>query len=126
MLSNTYKIERKHIEELILTCFLNQHRTLEMDKLEYEAYKLPFELFKASRTIKMIAKAIYNLQSENIPIDDETVLCYIKKHAEINVDEFLQITCLCWMSFDSMCLYLNRLKNIEKEEEKMRVLEKLR
>jgi len=72
-----YNIQREHIEGLILSCFLNQHRTLEMDKMEFEAYKLPFELFKANNTHKMISKAIYNLQCEKLPVDDVNVHAYI-------------------------------------------------
>lgn len=125
-LTDIYKIERKHIEHLILTCYLNQHRTLELDKLEYEASKIPFELFKASMTTKAIAKAIYNLQVENMPVDDECVLSYLSSRIKIDLKEFEDIITKLWISFPSMNLYLNRLKVLDKEEQKLKVLEMMR
>lgn len=121
-MNTNINVQRIHIEQLILSCFLNQNRSLPLDELEFKDIKLPFELFKASRTTKMIAKAIYNLQVENKPIDDLTVLCYIEKHAQINKQEFLEISCRLWVSFDTMNNYLKELRLIDKEEEKERIL----
>ena len=121
-----YNIKREHIEGLILSCFLNQHRTLELDKLEFEAYKLPFELFKANNTHKMISKAIYNLQCENTPIDDVLIHDYITKRTKLNEDEYLQVHCYTWCSFETMLSYLEQLKIMDEEKKRMEILKGLR
>ena len=121
-----YNIQREHIEGLILSCFLNQHRTLEMDKMEFESYKLPFELFKANNTHRLIAKAIYNLQCENIPVDDIIVHTYITKRAKLNEDEYLQTSCYTWCSFETMLAYLKQLQELEKEDERINLLKGLK
>lgn len=123
---NNYQIKRFHVEALILSCFLNQNRTLELDKLEFETYKLPFELFKASNTTKMIAKAIKLFQDENKPIDDILIQDFIEsKTDKLNVNEYLEIMSYCWCSFDTMISYLNVLKEINKEDEKRKLLDEL-
>ena len=121
-----YNIKREHIEGLILSCFLNQHRTLELDKIEFEAYKLPFELFKANNTHRMIAKAIYNLQIERTLIDDVLVHDYITSKAKLNEDEYLQVHTYTWCSFDTMLSYLKQLENMDKEEKRLELLKGLR
>lgn len=121
-----YNIKREHIEGLILSCFLNQHRTLELDKIEFEAYKLPFELFKANNTHRMIAKAIYNLQIENTPIDDVLIHDYITSKAKINEDEYLQVHTYTWCSFETMLSYLKQLEIMDKEGKRFELLKGLR
>ena len=121
-----YNIKREHIEGLILSCFLNQHRTLELDKMEFEQYKLPFELFKANNTHRMIAKAIYNLQNENKVVDEVLVYDYITKRTKLNEDEYLQVHSYTWCSFDTMLSYLKMLEDLDKEEKKMELLRGLR
>lgn len=121
-----YTVKREHIEGLILSCFLNQHRTLELDKMEFEAYKLPFELFKANNTHRMIAKAIYNLQNENKVVDDVLVHDYIVSKAKLNEDEYLQVHTYCWCSFETMISYLKMLQEIDMEEKRMELLKGLR
>ena len=121
-----YQIKREHIEGLILSCFLNQHRTLELDKMEFEAYKLPFELFKANNTHKMIAKAIYNLQIEKRPVDEILIHDYISKRAKLNEDEYLQTCSYTWCSFETMEHYLKELELLDREDEKMKLLKGLR
>ena len=121
-----YNIKREHIEGLILSCFLNQHRTLELDKMEFESYKLPFELFKANNTHKMIAKAIYNLQIEKRPVDENLIHDYISKRAKLNEDEYLQVHTYTWCSFDTMLGYLKILEDLDIEEKRMELLKGLR
>jgi hypothetical protein len=121
-----YNIKREHIEGLILSCFLNQHRTLELDKMEFEQYKLPFELFKANNTHKMIAKAIYNLQNENKVVDEVLIHDYITSKAKLNEEEYLQVHSYTWCSFDTMLSYLKMLEDLDKEEKRMELLRGLR
>ena len=121
-----YNIQREHIEGLILSCFLNQHRTLELDKMEFEEYVLPFELFKANNTHKMISKAIYNLQQDNIPIDDINVHTYITKRAKLDEEEYLQTSCYTWCSFQTMLAYLKQLEDLDKEEKRIELIKGLR
>lgn len=119
---NNYNIQRLHIEQLILSCFINQNRTLPMDEMEFKDIKIPFELFRANRTTKMIAKAIYNLQEEDKPVDDVNVITYIQKHTTLNEQEFLEINCMTWVGFDTMNLYLKQLKDLDDEEKKNEIL----
>jgi hypothetical protein len=121
-----YNIKREHIEGLILSCFLNQHRTLELDKMEFEQYKLPFELFKANNTHRLIAKAIYNLQNENKVVDDVLIHDYISSKAKLNEEEYLQVHSYTWCSFETMLSYLKMLEDLDKEEKRMELLRGLR
>lgn len=117
-----YTIQRNHIEGLILSCLLNQHRTLELDKLEFEEYKLPFELFKANYTHRMVAKAIYNLQCEGIPVDDVIIHDYISKKTKLNEEEYLQLHCYTWCSYETMLAYVKMLKDLDEEESRLNLL----
>lgn len=117
-----YTIQRNHIEGLILSCLLNQHRTLDLDKIEFEAYKLPFKLFKANYTHRMVAKAIYNLQCEGIPIDDVIVHDYISKKTKLNEEEYLQLHCYTWCSYETMLAYVKMLKDLDEEESRLNLL----
>lgn len=122
----SYEIERLHIEQLILSCFINQLRTNELDQLEFREYRLPFELFKANRTNALCAKAILNLQEQDRPIDDLLILCYIEKHEPINETEWLELVSNLWSTFDTMILYLDQLRELDKEEIKINRLKAIR
>lgn len=121
-----YNIERKHIEDLILSCFLNSHILTPLDEIELNEAKIPFELFKASRTNKMTAKAIHNLSEKGLPYDDVNVLYYIKEQTEINEHEYFQISCSGVVCYDTMMKYIKRLEIIDKEEEMERAIRNLR
>ena len=123
---NNYEITRNHIEGLILSCFLNQHRTLELDKMEYEAYKLPFELFKANYTHRIVAKAVYNLQLEKRPVDENIVHDYLTKRVKFDEMEYLVLHSYTWVSFETMLMYLRELENINREDEKIELLKGMR
>ena len=94
--------------------------------MEFEAYKLPFELFKANNTHRLIAKAIYNLQTENNPVDDVNVHTYITKRAKLNEDEYLQVHCYTWCSFETMQSYLKQLQSLDDEEKRFELMKGLR
>lgn len=97
-----------------------------MDKIEFETYKLPFELFKANNTHRLIAKAIYNLQTENNPVDDVNVHTYITKRAKLNEDEYLQVHTYTWCSFETAMSYLKQLESLDEEEKRIELLKGLR
>ena len=122
---NSNPIQRKHIENLILSCYLNQLYAHDLDKMEFNEAKIPFELFKASRCNKMIAKAIHNLQEDNKPVDDLNVLTYIQKFTEISETDFMEVSSTLWCTFDTMNLYIKQLKEIDEEETKQKILEGL-
>jgi hypothetical protein len=94
--------------------------------MEFEAYKLPFELFKANNTHKMIAKAIYNLQNENKVVDEVLIHDYITSKTKLNEEEYLQVHTYTWCSFDTMLSYLKMLEDLDKEEKRMELLRGLR
>ena len=117
------QIQRQHIEETILCAFLYQNISLPMDEIELKDTKIPFKLFKANRTIRMVAKAIHILQEEKTPIDEVNVMCYIEKHTTINSEEMLSLLKHSIVSYDSMTYYLNQLIEIDREEEKIKILQ---
>ena len=94
--------------------------------MEFEAYKLPFELFKANNTHRLISKAIYNLQCENLPVDDVNVHAYITKRAKLNEDEYLQTSSYTWCSFETMLSYLKQLQSLGDEEKRIELIKGLR
>lgn len=118
-------ILRIHIERQILSSFINQQYTHILDEIEFKDMRLPFELFLSNRAIKMTAKAIYNLQEEKKPIDDLNVLCYIEKHASINEVEWLEIIAKNPLTFDTMNLYMNQLREMHEEQIKNEILESI-
>jgi len=121
-MNTNHTIQRHHIETLILISFLNQDKSNEIDQMEFREYRLPFELFKANKTYKLVAKAIRNLQDENKPIDEVTVISYITKHIEINQHEYLELLSHVGCTFDTMILYLDYLREIDEEEKKRELL----
>lgn len=117
-----HNIERLHIEKYIIATFLDQNNSFPMDEVELRDAKIPFELFKANRLTKMISKAIYNFQQEAKPIDEDLILCYIQKHSNVNLEEWMAISCVKGGSFDSMNFYIKELQKIDKEENNLRLL----
>ncbi|MCH7590840.1 response regulator [PVC group bacterium] len=82
-----------------------------LDKMEYEDFKLPYNLFNANRTNKLIAKAIFNLQEENKPVSDLTVHYYITKIIQINQDEYINLVLRSIMNDFEM--YKEELSNLK-------------
>lgn len=112
---NDYRLE---IEQLILSSFLFQDIMSELDKIEFEDYILPYELFKANRTHKLISKAIFNLKEKKVPVSDLTVLNYIEENTEINNMEFLNVISKSCVTFDTTMKYIEHLKDIDEKENK--------
>jgi hypothetical protein len=94
----------------------------ELDKLEYEDYTLPYELFKANRTHKLIAKAIFNLKEQKVPVSDLTVHNYIEEITEINQSEFIDLISKTCVTFDTALKYIEHLRDIDKKESKLNKL----
>ncbi len=115
-------IQRVHIEQLILSSFINQLRTNEIDQIEFQDMRIPFKLFKANKTHQLVAKAIFNLQEESKMIDDVNILAYIERFTTVNENEFLDASCCLWTTFDTMMGYLKMLEEIDREEEKHKIL----
>ena len=120
---NNYTIQRKHIEQLILSTLINGHLSHPMDESEFEQYKIPFKLFKANRTHTLTAKAIHNLREEGKNVDDVNVLCYIQKHTTLNEQEYLEVSSYTWTTFDMMIKWVEQLKEIDQEEKMNKMLE---
>jgi len=119
---NDYQVTRKNIEALILSCFLNQNRTLPLDEIEFKDYKLPYEIFKGNKTNKIIAKAIHNLQEKKQPINDEIILDYIQERMTINPNDYFEVSNYTWCTFDTAVDYIERLKVIDADEIKLSLL----
>jgi len=116
---------RKDIEELLLSCYLNQDRTNELDKMEFNDYIIPYELFKATRTNKLIAKAIFVLQENKMPISEITVINFIQEKTQINEVEVLEVLGSLWCTFDTFLKYIQVLKDLDKEFKRKSMLEDL-
>ncbi len=118
MLTN-YRVE---IEQVVLVSYLFQDIMSELDKMEYEDYKLPYELFKSTRTNKLIAKAIFNLQEQKKPVSDLTVHYYVTEKTSINESEYIDLISKLPVTFDTMKKYLTHLEEIDKDEKKSNLL----
>jgi hypothetical protein len=116
---------RLAIEEMILSSFLFQEFNNELDLMEYKDFKLAYDLFRANRTTKLVAKAIRNLQEEDQVVSDLTVLEYIEQRTKFDQDEMISLLSKNGVTFDTMVKYLNRLREMEKEHSKHNILKGL-
>lgn len=116
---------RLEIEHIILASYLNQKMSNEFEQSLFENELMPYELFKASRTNKLCAKAIYVLQKDKKPICDITVLNFIENKTEVNQNEWINLMCKCDTSFNLMESYLQQLREIDEEDSKMDILKGL-
>lgn len=122
---NNYQIQRLHIEQLILSTLINAHLSHPMDEMEFESYKVPFELFKANKTTKTVAKAIFVLRRDKKNVDDMNVLSFIKEHMAFNEHEYLEVSSYTWTTFDMMVKWVKQLEEIAEAEEKENILKGL-
>lgn len=110
-------IAREHVEKHILGSILNGHVCPPLDEMEFMDLQIDYKIFTTSYTIKMIAKAIYNMKNENLPIDDLLVLEYIQnKTDKLNQHEYYDIVCSGTGSYLSVCNYIKLLEKIDKEQ----------
>ena len=115
---------RYDIEKLILSTYLNMDRTFFTDSVDIYDLKCPHELFKASYTTKLIAKAIFNLQSDKQPLNDFMIISYLEdKKVKFDENQFLEIVTATWCTYETMIKYIDILKSIEKEEDLKNKLE---
>ena len=115
---------RYDIEKLILSTYLNMDRTFFTDSVDIYDLKCPHELFKASYTTKLIAKAIFNLQSDKQPLNDFMIISYLEdKKVKFDEKQFLEIVTATWCTYETMIKYIDILKSIEKEEDLKNKLE---
>lgn len=121
-----FNVERHHVEGLILSCYLNVNKAFPLDRIEIEDYIIPFELFTANRTNKLVAKAIYNFQKEKMPIDEVLIYDYITSKTTLEDENFTYLATLLWVGFDTMLKYIEMLKEIDKNEKLMERLKALR
>lgn len=105
---------RNEIENAILSTILFRDLTLEKDFNLLVDYEIEYKLFKSNRTCKAVAKAIYN-QGIN-PFDEETILRYVSKHMEVNLQEWSNIICATPLSYGLMMKYIDELKLMDKVE----------
>ena len=111
------------LEESILVSFLDQNNMNELDMMEYQDFKIPYEHFNSNRTTLLVSKAIFNLQANYEAITEDNVYHYISKFTEINSQEWLRLICKLGFSFDTMKLQLKKLIEINNE---IKVNERLR
>ena len=115
---------RYDIEKLILSTYLNMDRTFFTDSVDIYDLKCPYKLFKASYTTKLIAKAIFNLQSDKQPLNDFMIISYLEdKKVKFDEIQFEQIVTATWCTYETMIKYIDVLKSIEKEEDLKNKLE---
>jgi hypothetical protein len=109
-------IMRLPIEYGILSSLLHRQyiRDDELDK--FLNFKLDADLFKANRTTKLVAKAIFNHMEEDLPFDDVLIEQYILKRTTMDFVEWTEIMSRLPMTFDSLLYYEKILKDMDKEE----------
>lgn len=109
-------ISKHHIESYILGSIINANISHPLDEMEFNDMQIDHEIFNESFAHKLVAKAIYNMKQENLPIDDVLLENYISsKTNKLNIDEYLSITCNMG-SFSSVQHYLEILKKLDKEK----------
>lgn len=116
---NNYRLE---IEQLILNTILQQDKSHDLDKIELDDYELDYTLFKANRTNRLVAKAIWVLHQNGTPVSDITVDNFISTREALNGLEFLDLTSKLWVSFETMLKYIKHLQNINFEEKQIEML----
>lgn len=109
------KAYKLSLEESILVSFLNQSYTNELDMMEYNDFKIPYEHFNSNQTIKLVSKAIFNLQGLNEAITEESVFNYISKFTSVQNDDYIRLISKLGFSFDTMKLQLKKLIEINEE-----------
>lgn len=119
-----YEIKKDYLETHILGSILNGHISPPLDEMEFKDLVIDYKLFTSSQTVKLVAKAIHNMQKEKTPISDVLVQDYIEKRTDkLNVSEFYSIVCSGTGSYESVVSYIELLK---KEDELHKTKERLR
>ena len=103
------------LEESILVSFLDQNNMNELDMMEYQDFKIPYEHFNSNTTTKLVSKAIFNLQGLNEAITEENVFYYISRFTDIQNNDYIRLIARCGFSFDTMKKQLNMLIKINEE-----------
>ncbi len=112
---------RLSIEYGILNTLLNYDKALDSDLNSFLDYQIDHEMFKANKTTMLVAKAIHNHLSNDIPYTEELIERYILKHTAMNMDEWIDLIARTWFTFRTMEQYVKVLKEIE-DEARMRRL----
>lgn len=87
----------------------------ELDMMEYQDFKIPYEHFNSNTTTKLVSKAIFNLQGLNEAVTEENVFYYITRFTDIQNNDYIRLIARCGFSFDTMKKQLKKL--IETNEE---------
>lgn len=111
------------LEESILVSFLDQNNMNELDMMEYQDFKIPYEHFNSNTTTKLVSKAIFNLQGLNEAITEENVFYYISRFTDIQTNNYIRLIARCGFSFDTMKKQLKKLIEINEE---IKINERLR
>ena len=114
------------LEESIIVSFLDSYNMNELDYMEYEAFKMPYEHFNSNRVVRLLSKAIYNLQAINEAFTSESVEHYISKHTKFSEQEendFIRLLARVGFNYDTMRKQLNKLIEINEE---LRLKERLK
>ncbi len=116
---NNYRLE---IEQLILSSILYQDLQNELDKCEFEDYIIPYEIFKATLTTKLIAKAIFRVQELKQPVSEITVLNFLDEKVKIDQIELINLLAKLNVTFETMLKYVKMLNDIDIEQTKLDIL----
>lgn len=103
------------LEESILVSFLDQNNMNELDMMEYQDFKIPYEHFDSNHTTKLVSKAIFNLQGLNEAITEENVFYYISRFTDIQNNDYIRLIARCGFGFDTMKKQLKKLIEINED-----------
>ena len=107
---------RIDIERAMLVTFLFRDMMSDRDFDIIIDYTIPYKLFTATRTNKLIAKAIFNLQEKDEPFDELTVLDYVSKFEKINEIEWIEVLSTTRITLNTMLGYVKILERMENED----------
>lgn len=107
---------RYGLEKTILATYIYAD-IMDMEEFkEVRDTKCPINHFKANLTTKSVAKAIYNLQELDYPIDETIVKDYIEKRMPLDYDEYLKILTTTCVPLKAFKHYINLLIETDKND----------
>lgn len=107
---------RKDIERAMLSTFLYRDLMSDRDFDIIIDYTIPYKLFTANRTHKLIAKSIFNLQEQDMPFTELCVVDYVSKIEKINEAEWLEVMTTTPITLNTMFGYVKILERMEQED----------
>lgn len=103
------------IERSLLSSYIYCDLTSDFESISN--HQIDFKIFTSNITIKSVAKAIYNFQKDDIPLDEDLICNYITKHMALDYDEYFKILKAKMLPYSIFLQYEKELiKNINNQK----------